>query len=73
MGQLRAGLRAYALEGHSPGETLKRLDRMLQTISGRGMATAGVRDRGSATGTLRYAERGPPAAGRRPTGAARRT
>ena len=31
-----AGLRAYALEGHSPGETLKRLDRMLQTISGRG-------------------------------------
>ena len=41
MGQLRAGLRAYALEGHSPGETLKRLDRMLQTISGRGMATAG--------------------------------
>ena len=41
MGQLRAGLRAYALDGYSPGETLKRLDRMLQSISGRGMATAG--------------------------------
>ena len=41
MGQLRTGLRAYALEGHAPAETLKRLDRLLQTIQGRGMATAG--------------------------------
>ena len=60
MGQLRAGLRAYALEGHSPGETLKRLDRMLQTISGRGMATAGYAIVDPTTGTLRYAAAGHP-------------
>jgi anti-sigma regulatory factor (Ser/Thr protein kinase) len=60
MGQLRAGLRAYALDGHSPGETLKRLDRMLQTISGRGMATAGYAILDPATGALRYASAGHP-------------
>jgi anti-sigma regulatory factor (Ser/Thr protein kinase) len=60
MGQLRAGLRAYALDGHSPGETLKRLDRMLQTISGRGMATAGYAILDPATGTLLYASAGHP-------------
>jgi anti-sigma regulatory factor (Ser/Thr protein kinase)/putative methionine-R-sulfoxide reductase with GAF domain len=58
MGQLRTGLRAYALEGHSPGETLKRLDRLLQTISGRGMATAGYAVVDPATATLRYASAG---------------
>jgi GAF domain-containing protein/anti-sigma regulatory factor (Ser/Thr protein kinase) len=60
MGQLRAGLRAYALEGHPPGETLKRLDRMLQTISGRGMATAAYAVVDPATGTLHYASAGHP-------------
>ena len=60
MGQLRAGLRAYALDGHSPGDTLKRLDRMLQTISGRGMATAAYAIIDPATGTLRYASAGHP-------------
>jgi anti-sigma regulatory factor (Ser/Thr protein kinase) len=60
MGQLRAGLRAYALDGHSPGETLKRLDRMLQTISGRGMATAAYAILDTATGALRYASAGHP-------------
>ena len=60
MGQLRAGLRAYALEGHSPGETLKRLDRMLQTISGRGMATAGYAIVDPTRATLRYAAAGHP-------------
>ena len=60
MGQLRAGLRAYALDGHSPGDTLKRLDRMLQTISGRGMATAAYAIVDPATGTLRYASAGHP-------------
>jgi anti-sigma regulatory factor (Ser/Thr protein kinase)/putative methionine-R-sulfoxide reductase with GAF domain len=60
MGQLRTGLRAYALEGHPPGETLKRLDRLLQTIAGRGMATAAYAVLDPATGTLRYASAGHP-------------
>ena len=60
MGQLRAGLRAYALDGQSPGDTLKRLDRMLQTISGRGMATAAYAIVDPATGLLRYASAGHP-------------
>jgi len=60
MGQLRAGLRAYALDGNSPGETLKRLDRMLQTISGRGMATAAYAIVDPATGALTYASAGHP-------------
>jgi anti-sigma regulatory factor (Ser/Thr protein kinase)/putative methionine-R-sulfoxide reductase with GAF domain len=60
MGQLRAALRAYALDGHSPADTLKRLDRMLQTISGRGMATAGYAVVDPASGTLRYASAGHP-------------
>jgi anti-sigma regulatory factor (Ser/Thr protein kinase)/putative methionine-R-sulfoxide reductase with GAF domain len=62
MGQLRAGLRAYALDGQSPGDTLKRLDRMLQTISGRGMATAAYAIVDPATGLLRYASAGHPPA-----------
>ena len=60
MGQLRTGLRAYALEGHGPGETLKRLDRLLQTISGRGMATAAYAVMDPTSGTLRYASAGHP-------------
>ena len=60
MGQLRAGLRAYALDGHSPGETLKRLDRMLQTISGRGMATVTYAIVDPAAGRLVYASAGHP-------------
>jgi anti-sigma regulatory factor (Ser/Thr protein kinase)/putative methionine-R-sulfoxide reductase with GAF domain len=62
MGQLRIGLRAYALEGHAPGETLKRLDRLLQTISGRGMATAAYAIIDPVTGALRYASAGHPPA-----------
>jgi anti-sigma regulatory factor (Ser/Thr protein kinase)/putative methionine-R-sulfoxide reductase with GAF domain len=60
MGQLRTGLRAYALEGHSPGETLKRLDQLLQTISGRGMATAAYAVVDPDNGTLCYASAGHP-------------
>ena len=60
MGQLRTGLRAYALEGHGAGETLKRLDRLLQTISGRGMATAAYAVIDPATGTLAYSSAGHP-------------
>jgi anti-sigma regulatory factor (Ser/Thr protein kinase)/putative methionine-R-sulfoxide reductase with GAF domain len=60
MGQLRTGLRAYALEGHSPGETLKRLDHLLQTITGGGMATAAYAVVDPDEGTLRYASAGHP-------------
>jgi anti-sigma regulatory factor (Ser/Thr protein kinase) len=60
MGQLRTGLRAYALEGHPPAEALRRLDRLLHTISGRGMATAAYAVLDPATGVLRYASAGHP-------------
>jgi len=39
MGQLRIGLRAYALSAEEPAETLPRLDRLLRSL-GDGMATA---------------------------------
>ncbi len=60
MGQLRTGLRAYALEGHAPAETLKRLDRLLHTISGRGMATAAYAVIEPETGLMHYASAGHP-------------
>jgi anti-sigma regulatory factor (Ser/Thr protein kinase)/putative methionine-R-sulfoxide reductase with GAF domain len=60
MGQLRTGLRAYALEGHGPGETLKRLNRLLQSIGGRGMATAAYAVFSVETGALRIASAGHP-------------
>jgi serine phosphatase RsbU (regulator of sigma subunit)/anti-sigma regulatory factor (Ser/Thr protein kinase) len=60
MGQLRTGLRAYALEGQPPGETLKRLDRLLQSIRGRGMATAAYALFSLETGSLRVASAGHP-------------
>jgi anti-sigma regulatory factor (Ser/Thr protein kinase)/putative methionine-R-sulfoxide reductase with GAF domain len=60
MGQLRIGLRAYALEGQAPGETLKRLDRLLQSIRGRGMATAAYARFSLETGSLRIASAGHP-------------
>ena len=60
MGQLRTGLRAYALEGHGPAETLKRVDRLLQTISGSGMATAAYAIVDPETGALRYSSAGHP-------------
>jgi anti-sigma regulatory factor (Ser/Thr protein kinase)/FixJ family two-component response regulator len=39
MGQLRNGLRAYAIEGHSPGNVLDRLDRLVQSLNQGRMAT----------------------------------
>ena len=60
MGQLRTGLRAYALEGHGPGETLKLLNRLLQSIRGRGMATAAYAVFSLEAGTLRIACAGHP-------------
>ena len=60
MGQLRTGLRAYALEGQPPGDTLKRLDRLLQSIRGHGMATAAYALFSLETGALRIASAGHP-------------
>jgi anti-sigma regulatory factor (Ser/Thr protein kinase)/putative methionine-R-sulfoxide reductase with GAF domain len=60
MGQLRTGLRAYALEGHGAGETLKRLDQLLQTIRGRGMATAAYAVIAPETGAVTLASAGHP-------------
>jgi anti-sigma regulatory factor (Ser/Thr protein kinase)/putative methionine-R-sulfoxide reductase with GAF domain len=62
MGQLRTGLRAYALDGHPPGEVLKRLDRLLQTIRGEGMATAAYAVLDPGTGALRLSSAGHPPA-----------
>jgi anti-sigma regulatory factor (Ser/Thr protein kinase) len=60
MGQLRTAVRAYALDGRAPADVLKRMDRLLQTIRGRSMATAvyGVFDPES--GLLRFSTAGHP-------------
>jgi anti-sigma regulatory factor (Ser/Thr protein kinase)/putative methionine-R-sulfoxide reductase with GAF domain len=60
MGQLRTGLRAYALEGHGAGETLKRVDQLLKTIRGRGMATAAYAVIAPETGAVTLASAGHP-------------
>jgi serine phosphatase RsbU (regulator of sigma subunit)/FixJ family two-component response regulator/anti-sigma regulatory factor (Ser/Thr protein kinase) len=39
MGQLRNGLRAYAIEGHPPSAVLERLDRLVQSLNPGRMAT----------------------------------
>jgi anti-sigma regulatory factor (Ser/Thr protein kinase) len=39
MGQLRNALRAYALDGASPGEVVEKLDRMVQSLEAGRMAT----------------------------------
>ena len=62
MGQLRVALRAYALDGYSPGEILKRLDRLLQTIRGEGMATAAYALLDPLSGSVRLASAGHPPA-----------
>jgi anti-sigma regulatory factor (Ser/Thr protein kinase)/putative methionine-R-sulfoxide reductase with GAF domain len=60
MGQLRTGLRAYALEGHSPGRALSLLGGLLQTLRGRGMATVAYALVDLDTGELTIANAGHP-------------
>jgi PAS domain S-box-containing protein len=55
MGQLRAALRAYALEGYTPGETLERLN---QFIDPGAMATLVYLVYEPATGMARYSNAG---------------
>jgi putative methionine-R-sulfoxide reductase with GAF domain len=60
MGQLRTALRAYALDGYGPAEVLERLDRLLQSIRGRGMATAAYATFDPEQRRLRFAAAGHP-------------
>jgi anti-sigma regulatory factor (Ser/Thr protein kinase)/putative methionine-R-sulfoxide reductase with GAF domain len=60
MGQMRAALRAYALENHSPGIVLELLDRMLRATRERAMATVIYAVMEPETGRLRYASAGHP-------------
>jgi serine phosphatase RsbU (regulator of sigma subunit)/anti-sigma regulatory factor (Ser/Thr protein kinase) len=59
MGQVRQGLRAYALEGHPPAELMSRLDRLVQE-SDLAMTTClcGILD--PADGTLEFSNAGHP-------------
>jgi anti-sigma regulatory factor (Ser/Thr protein kinase)/putative methionine-R-sulfoxide reductase with GAF domain len=59
MGQLRTALRAYALEGYSPGRTLELVDRFVHT-TGSGMATAAYGTFDTETSELRFALAGHP-------------
>jgi anti-sigma regulatory factor (Ser/Thr protein kinase)/putative methionine-R-sulfoxide reductase with GAF domain len=58
MGQLRTALRAYALEGNTPGRTLELVDRYLQGLGGHGMATAAYGVFDPIARTLRFATAG---------------
>jgi anti-sigma regulatory factor (Ser/Thr protein kinase)/putative methionine-R-sulfoxide reductase with GAF domain len=72
MGQLRTSLRAYALEGYGPGRALERLNRLLQSIRGRGMATASFVVLDPESGRFRFSSAGhPPPLVISPSGSAR--
>jgi anti-sigma regulatory factor (Ser/Thr protein kinase) len=69
MGELRSAARAYALEGHSPAQLLRRMDSLMRTTERTFMATCLCIHLDPATGTLTYASAGhPPAVLRRPDG-----
>ena len=60
MGQMRAALRAYALENHSPAVVLELLDRLLRATRERAMATVIYAVIEPESGRLRYASAGHP-------------
>jgi serine phosphatase RsbU (regulator of sigma subunit)/anti-sigma regulatory factor (Ser/Thr protein kinase) len=62
MGQMRTGLRAYALEGHGPAQILRLLDRLIQAVRGRGMATVAYAVLEPDTGAVTMASAGHPPA-----------
>src|SRR4051794_9949249 len=69
MGELRSAARAYALEGHSPAQLLRRMDSLMRTTERTFMATCLCVRIDPAMGTLTYASAGhPPAVLRRPDG-----
>jgi signal transduction histidine kinase/serine phosphatase RsbU (regulator of sigma subunit) len=69
MGELRSAARAYALDGHSPAQLLRRMDSLMRTTERTFMATCLCMRIDPAMGTLTYASAGhPPAVLRRPDG-----
>jgi anti-sigma regulatory factor (Ser/Thr protein kinase) len=58
MGQMRASLRAYAIEGHPPAVALTLLDRLLRMTRDDAMATAIYAVVDTDTGTVTYASAG---------------
>jgi anti-sigma regulatory factor (Ser/Thr protein kinase) len=73
MGELRSAARAYALEGHSPGELLQRMDSLMRTTGRTFMATSLCVRLAPAAGRLVYASAGhPPALLRRADGTVER-
>jgi signal transduction histidine kinase/serine phosphatase RsbU (regulator of sigma subunit) len=73
MGELRSAARAYALEGHRPGDLLRRMDALMRTTGRTFMATCLCVRLEPAAGRLRYASAGhPPALLRRPDGTVER-
>jgi GAF domain-containing protein len=60
MSQLRASLRAYAIEDRPPGVVLDRVNRVVHTMRGRKMATASYGIFDPKTGELRIASAGHP-------------
>jgi signal transduction histidine kinase/serine phosphatase RsbU (regulator of sigma subunit) len=69
MGELRSAARAYALEGHSPAQLLRRMDSLMRTTERTFMATCLCVRLEPSTGTLTYASAGhPPAVLRHPDG-----
>ena len=60
MAELRSAMRAYALDGHGPAAVLERVDRMLQTVRERGMATATYAIYEPESAKLQYALAGHP-------------
>jgi anti-sigma regulatory factor (Ser/Thr protein kinase) len=58
MGQLRAALHAYALEGHGPGRTLELVDRFVQNLGEAVMATAAYAVVDTDTGAVCYSTAG---------------
>jgi PAS domain S-box-containing protein len=60
MGELRNALRAYALEGQSPGEVVVRLDKLVQQLPGDQMATLLYAVIEPDWGGLRFASAGHP-------------
>jgi len=60
MGQLRIGMRAYALQGMDPSDVLRSVDRLLQGLSAAHMATAFYMLLDPAAETVRFANAGHP-------------
>ena len=64
MGELRSALRAFAIDGHPPGEALRRLDRVVQATLGPGMVATAmflIFDADAGTVTVASAGHPPPA------------